>query len=1843
MEKLKSENEKSENDEIITLRFAKELKADIRSEDMIKENFRPRQKDISQDFTHEEINSINKIICLGNKITKGDEDKKNNSGDRYNDGAKIIFEPGREYEITKSDFEQLRKVFWLGDNFLKMNRKIEFEFADTRKVKMRSAAQLSIAVNNLLKKNSIKTNIVKDQGRIMILEKGKKYYFTVNEFELLNKGFYMDEVYPSLTSNCIHKNIFDMPLDILISFVSGYNDLDYPEYVFKERAKKNTETKRNGISYDLWSQLVDIKEKYKTLGKIIEEIEAIKKFQAVRTNDSINEINKIKEIIKKYGFSEPDENQLIEMLKVPDKLDEYFTNETINKMKEMINKYDFSEPDENQLVEMLKVPGKLDKYFTNETINKMKKIIKKYGFSEPDENQLDEMLKVPTKLGKYFANETVNKINRKIKQYGFKELQSENQLVKTFKLSLTNNPFSSEDIEIILIKIEDSLNKTILKKAIDVLIKNMLPGKLVDTKLLASVETFLFSDLGFDFDNLGKILNKYIKTENVQKVLETLKALKDDKLKIKLKIYEAIDQMMQTEISSVDLSENKEMQEVVKEVVNGKSCSLSHEYVIKILEQTQIPSICSNFVDTMFKETTNVDNKKSPKTQINNTGNSMNCIIEIIQKYKLDLDIEDKNPLRNIMRFFFDPDKIDKINPEAIIGKINEMLTEQIYTEMLEKRPMLILFLDPNFLHKKIVVDPNDNVFNYNVFKKTFLDINEHMRDDKVSLNGLEGSANSLEGSAVVWKFFLDSVSKDCDVPDIDNYLYGFILFAINNMNEFHSSKSALILILMLISKLGMNYLYGKIFPGDGGKDAEQKSPIKNLLGMLFKGGEPSYFAEEYLETLYRQDVKIIIDECEDSVDARDFYYAHYPFYWTAIAHILSNLKYKPECKNNFLYFFDLFDWKREKVNVGGYGYFWQDNCHAWLRLFDFVDPGFLYGNLDVIERYLTLCKKYSSFVNGPITVNVIKQICNYDNYLKYAAEPKLDKTNYFYTLLRYNEQCIKYIEPKFIFDHLKDEEMKYYYKLIRNNAISQVNDMYKYIRNKKYDNLEQQKKDIFLLIEVFPDAMSRYIDVEFLIDNWDTFDPNFKKECTDGEALIHFFDGLKNISDIKKMEEWYVYLLEMCPPGYYAYHEVMDRFVDNYDKFSDEGLKTCIDLYKQRGDQDYSCLLKNLFKRVNALDLEKGERIYCPQKAEKTLWLIKTFGATIASKHVDKEFLIKNLNDKDIGDTVKECIKLCVETGSAFSDWQFCQSLYDTATNESLFYGINLTNEEKQAQRKKIILDLINIGKEKIFEHVGNQFLLENLDNEMIKSIFGYTSEKKIISVLNSINNKNCSNDEKKKLYIKLIELTKSNPRIRMLVIYDYIASNNVLSEEDRKNIYLELIKCRPDTISCCSCFNPNQDLLKAAVQLILEKNVSFLSFLNYSLEEHLHGVNALFDHINKKPDGEKKRIINAMSCLDSPVPRHRFLSEDRYNFRNLAFIKYNLNDDLPFSLPLGIDSLGFNLFKIHNKLNYNHSLVDLVLENRLSILETIDFDFPEYHELSTIIKSSYKKYLWFIGILSFVLFAIFISCFWVEISVVYFVRYIPVMLFLLLMLDWINLFENKGGIVFGKIFLPLSLKGYETKIRHEKEARNNFYSYLNNKFDFKNYVYVYDEVTNGIQKENINVGKDFFDWLKTNKKDENFNKEKSREKKIDFVVDFILRAPNNEIIKKLDGVIETLEDFSNDNKAISLLDNWLNKNQNYNDCRDVLQSEFLDMIKFKSGELKIKLKRKDNIKTLAEKIYNQIIDPQDKKLDLSEKNNILIEEEIDTSEKNIIINNDQLEENNSIPMSEVKKGNQK
>ena len=103
------------------------------------------------------------------------------------------------------------------------------------------------------------------------------------------------------------------------------------------------------------------------------------------------------------------------------------------------------------------------------------------------------------------------------------------------------------------------------------------------------------------------------------------------------------------------------------------------------------------------------------------------------------------------------------------------------------------------------------------------------------------------------------------------------------------------------------------------------------------------------MKLLYRlQDgeANILSNVCGDKIEIRQKYYEKYPFYWVIVAHVFSNLEYKPEYKDNFLYFFDLFDWKGEDPRGDMY-----KNCSAWLGLFDFVHPSFLYGNLDVIER----------------------------------------------------------------------------------------------------------------------------------------------------------------------------------------------------------------------------------------------------------------------------------------------------------------------------------------------------------------------------------------------------------------------------------------------------------------------------------------------------------------------------------------------------------------------------------------------------------------------------------------------------------------------------------------------------------------------------------------------------------------------------------------------------------------------------------------------------------------------------------------------------------------------------
>ena len=673
---------------------------------------------------------------------------------------------------------------------------------------------------------------------------------------------------------------------------------------------------------------------------------------------------------------------------------------------------------------------------------------------------------------------------------------------------------------------------------------------------------------------------------------------------------------------------------------------------------------------------------------------------------------------------------------------------------------------------------------------------------------------------------------------------------------------------------------------------------------------------------------------------------------------------------------------------------------------------------------------------------------------------------------------------------------------------------------------------------------------------------------------------------------------MSISPLCYFTCYKVVKLFVNNFDKFSDEAVKNVIELYKKQGDETYSHLLYSLFERVNRMDLKNGKRIYPEPKAKKTLLLIKTFGAKKASEYVDKEFLTRNLNDQDIGNTVQDCIKLCAKV-----DDEFCKSLCEVAMDEQ-FYK-NFEDKDKQAKKEKIILDLIDIGREKIFEHVDNQFLLENLDKETIKELINYASETKINSMFESINN---------------------------------------LDRDDNAKIdmYYKLIKYRPDLLGVLMLyfFNSNKNFVQVLNQSILEKNISVLSFLNNYLSENdnYNVYSFILNLIHMNPCETKTQLINAIACLDSSNLQE--ISCFAYTYRNCAYLKFHIdNNNFSFYGPIrNLESsrLAENLFKIHNQLDCNLNLIDLVSKNRRLCYEIIDFYLPEYHELSTIIKSSWKKYLWFVGVACFILLAIFISGFWVELLAINFVRYVPIILCGLLGIDLLSAVKNKGSFIFKKIFLSRNLTGYETKIKHEKEARHTFYSFLNDKFDFGNHIGIYDKVINNIQEKNIDIKKDFFDCLKANNKDEPFNKENDRNKKIDFVIDFLLRAPNNEIIKKLDSEIKTLEDFSNDNNAGNLIDAWLIKNPNFNDCRDVLLSEFLDMIKFKSGELKIKLKRKDNIKTLTEKIYDQIINPQDKNLDLQNEKENEKEKEIDTSTKNIIINNDQLGENNSIPMKD-------
>ena len=210
------------------------------------------------------------------------------------------------------------------------------------------------------------------------------------------------------------------------------------------------------------------------------------------------------------------------------------------------------------------------------------------------------------------------------------------------------------------------------------------------------------------------------------------------------------------------------------------------------------------------------------------------------------------------MRLFFNADKIDKINTHVIADKISEILQEQIYTETLKKRPALLLFFDVNFLYKKIIVDPNDNIF-----KKTFLNINKGY--DEILLD------SENDHIAFYWNSFLGNIEKNLNndgVTDLENYFYDFLSFAIKNINKFNNKDSALILILMLISKLDRSFLYKKIFPDtkDKAEDIEQENPIKYLLKLLFRYGQPESYTVQLSDKILQDDVDVIIDGCKNKI-----------------------------------------------------------------------------------------------------------------------------------------------------------------------------------------------------------------------------------------------------------------------------------------------------------------------------------------------------------------------------------------------------------------------------------------------------------------------------------------------------------------------------------------------------------------------------------------------------------------------------------------------------------------------------------------------------------------------------------------------------------------------------------------------------------------------------------------------------------------------------------------------------------------------------------------------------------------------------------------------------------------
>ena len=306
-----------------------------------------------------------------------------------------------------------------------------------------------------------------------------------------------------------------------------------------------------------------------------------------------------------------------------------------------------------------------------------------YYFKEKQENnnqskEIDDILSETLNDIKYSErvnlDNAVKKISRIMTDYGFEEIKTKSELADTCK-NIVNKNDTQEDISSILEKIKNALNQAILSEALNILTSN-LELRPISAKLMNVVETFLFSDLEDASDDLKKILGgkivkldkreEWVKDGQDKWILKTI--VKEDSIKGLIKNSNDVDNVLES---------LKSLKETKIRVCKACDFLMSCSYEGKILGDQENTK---NAIKEIAKTGGNATNNETQNKQL--LLDHIKCIIETVQKYKL--DIEDENPLKNVIRMFLD--KKNNIQRDVIRNKINEMLKEQIYTEMLKKK-----------------------------------------------------------------------------------------------------------------------------------------------------------------------------------------------------------------------------------------------------------------------------------------------------------------------------------------------------------------------------------------------------------------------------------------------------------------------------------------------------------------------------------------------------------------------------------------------------------------------------------------------------------------------------------------------------------------------------------------------------------------------------------------------------------------------------------------------------------------------------------------------------------------------------------------------------------------------------------------------------------------------------------------------------------------------------------------------------------------------------------------------------------------------------------------------------